>query len=112
MTNYTPDLVTEAGTTAATLRSGTASADAVTAGSLLLLQNTGAGAHNVDITINATYHGLSPGSAATPGKRRVAITAGQWLPVRVPAEFGDANGLCALTIDGTASEVKFFVLGA
>jgi len=112
VTNYANDTVTEGGTVAANQRSGTASSDAVPAGCLLLLNNTGAGSHNVDLTINALWHGMSPGSAATPGKRRIVISAAQWLAVRVPVEFGDANGLVAVTIDGTAAEVKYFCLGA
>ena len=112
MANYAPDAVTEGGTVVANLRTGTASADAIDAGCVLLLNNTGAGSHNVDITINALWHGMSPGSAATPGKRRFVITTGQWLAIRIPAEFGDANGFAAVTIDGTANEVKYFVLGA
>lgn len=111
MTNYAADQVLSSGATA-NLRTGTASADAVPAGSLLLVQNSGAGSHNVDLAIGYTYDGLSPGSAATPGKRRFTITAGAWMVIRVRSDAGDANGLCGVTIDGTAAEVKFFVLGA
>ncbi len=109
MTNYAADAPTTAGTVV-TQKSGTASADAVPAGSTVLFQNTGAGAHNIDIAIGFTYDGLSPGSAATPGKRRINITAGQYLLVFVRPDAGDANGLCALTIDGTAAEIKFWVM--
>lgn len=112
MTNYAADLVNTSGATA-NQRSGTASADAVPAGSLLLIQNTGAGSHNVDLGVNFTYDGLNPGSVATgPGKRRITIGAGLFVLVRVRSDAGDANNLCSVTIDGTAAEVKYFVIGA
>jgi len=109
MTDYAADAASSAGT-AVTQRTGTASADTLPAGQRVLFQNTGAGAHNLDITIGYTFDGLSPGSAATPGKRRINITASQFLFVDIPPSYGDANGRCALAIDGTAGEVKFWVL--
>jgi len=112
MTNYAGDLVSTNGATA-NQRTGSASADAVPAGSLLLVNNSGAGSHNFDLGVNFTYDGMNPGSAATgPGKRRITIAAGSWTLVRVRADAGDANGLCSVTIDGTATEVKYFVIGA
>jgi hypothetical protein len=111
MTDYVPDGHSTAGVTGS-LRTGTASADTVAAGSLLILNNTGAGSHNVDIAINYTWDGLSPGSAATPGKRRIVIAAGSWTMVDINPAAGDANGRCALTIDGTAAEVKYLSVGA
>ena len=110
MTDYAADLVTEAGTPAANLRTGTASADTLPAGATVLFNNTGAGSHNLDLTINFQWHGLSPGSAATPSKRRIAIAAGAWIPVLIPNEYGDANGRVALAIDATATEVKYLIL--
>jgi hypothetical protein len=110
VTNYSADQPSSAGT-AVTQKSGTASADAVPAGCTLLLFNSGAGAHNVDLSIGFVYDGnLSPGSAGAPGKRRIPITAGQYLLVGVRSDSGDANGLVQLTIDGTASEVKYWVM--
>jgi hypothetical protein len=97
---------------AITQQSGTASADTVPAGSVVLFFNGGAGVHNLDLTIGYTFDGLSPGSAATPGKRRIAITNATYQVVRVPSSYGDANGRVPLTIDGTASEVKYWVIGA
>lgn len=111
MTAYAADAPTSAGTTV-TQKSGTAAADTLPAGSVVLFQNTGAGSHNIDLTINYTYDGLSPGSAATPGKRRITIAAGAYSLNRIPAGYGDANGQVAVAIDGTASEVKFWVIGA
>jgi hypothetical protein len=112
VTNYAADQPTTNGTTG-NQRTGTASSDAVPAGSLLLVQNTGAGSHNFDLGVNFSYDGLNPGSVATgPGKRRITIGAGAFSIIRVKSDAGDANGLCSVTIDGTASEVKYFVLGA
>jgi hypothetical protein len=112
MTDYTADTVNSQGTATANLRTGTASADTVPAGAVVLFQNTGAGTHNIDLGVNYAWDGLAPGSAATgPGKRRFTLAAGAWLPVRVRADAGDANGRCSVTIDGTATEVKYFVLG-
>lgn len=43
--------------------------------------------------------------------RTISMTAGQNKAGRVPKEWGDANGKVAVAIDGTASEVKYSVLG-
>lgn len=92
--------------------SGTASADTVPAGNTVLFFNSGAGSHNVDLSIGYTFDGLPVGSAATSGKRRIPIAAGAYSLVRVPASYGDANGRVPVAIDATASEVKFWVIGA
>jgi hypothetical protein len=110
MTDYNADAATSAGT-AVTQRSGTASADTLPPGQRVLFFNSGAGAHNIDLAIGYTFDGLAPGSAATPGKRRINITAGQYLFVEIPASYADpTTGRVAVTIDGTAAEVKFWPL--
>ncbi len=111
MADYSADAPSSAGV-AITQRSGTASADTLPAGNTVLFFNSGAGTHNVDLAIGYTFDGLPVGSAATPGKRRYSITAGQYLLVRVPSNYGDANGRVAVTIDATASEIKYWVIGA
>lgn len=111
MTDYNADTPTNSGV-AITQRSGTASADTLPAGSVVLFYNSGAGSHNVDLSIGYTFDGLPVGSAATPGKRRIAIAASTYWLVRVPATYADANGRVAVTIDATASEVKYWVIGA
>src|SRR5262249_6545770 len=112
MTDYAADLPSTSGATP-TQRTGTASADTVPAGTLLLIQNTGAGTHLFDLGVNYAWDGLNPGSVATgPGKRRISIAAGAYALVRVRPDAGDANNRCSVTIDGTATEVKYFVLGA
>lgn len=111
MTDYAAESPAEAGT-AMTQRTGTASADTIPAPCTLVVNNSGAGSHNVDLAIGYTWHGLSPGSAATAGKRRFVLSAGTWTSIKVPTEFGDASGRVAVAIDGTAGECKYFVLGS
>jgi hypothetical protein len=112
VTDYAPDPQAPTAGAAGTLRTATASADTVAAGCLMLVNNTGVGAHNVDLGVNYSYDGLNPGSVATgPGKRRFTIPAGTWMWIRVRADAGDANGRCSVTVDATASEVKYFTIG-
>jgi hypothetical protein len=111
MADYAADAPADAGTTT-TLRTGSASSDTIPAGCLLVVNNSGAGSHNVDLAIGYTWHGLYPGSAATAGKRRLVLAAGTWTLVRVAADMGDANGRVAVAIDGTPTEVKYIVAGA
>lgn len=105
MADYAGQAPTSAGTTL-TERSGTASADTVPAGSLIIARNTGAGAHTVTFTVGATFDGLAVSS------RVVNLAAGAAAAIRVPASYGDANGLVPVAIDGTASEVVYYVVGA
>ena len=93
------------GGTLTTERSGTTSSDTVPAGARVLWRNTGAGSHNVTLTTNNTAQGLAVADQV------IALTAGQVKYGVVAAEWGDANGRVAVGIDGTASEVKYYVLG-
>jgi hypothetical protein len=93
--------------------SGTASADTVPAGCTLLIFNGDAAPQTVDLAIGYTFDGLSPGSAATPGKRRITVTNATYQVVRVPSSYGDANGRVALAISGaTPANVKYWCIGA
>ncbi|MFI6329861.1 hypothetical protein ACIBBG_16360 [Micromonospora chersina] len=105
MSDYTADNVASSQGTAITERSGTASADTVQAGSVVVWRNTGAGAHTVTLTTNNTVGDLAVAD------RQIAIPAGQVRAARVPVEWGDANRRVQVAIDGTASEVKYYVLG-
>lgn len=105
MTDYAAENAAATTGTAITQRSGTASADTVPAGAVVLWQNTGAGAHNVTLTNSATQDGL------TVANRVIALTAGQFKVGRINPAWGDANGRVAVAIDGTASEVKYWILG-
>ena len=95
--SVTPGVVTE--------RSGTASADTLPAGALVLWRNTGAGTHNVTLTTNNTVDGLAVADMA------FALSAGQNKAGRIKPEWADANGRVQVAIDGTATEVKYSVLG-
>jgi len=86
-------------------RSGTTSGDTVPAGALVVWRNTGAGTHVVTITTNNTQGGLAVAD------QPITIPAGQTWAGRIRNEWGDANGRCAVGIDGTASEVKYYVMG-
>lgn len=111
MTDYAADAATDGGTTVtANFRTGTASSDTVPAGTTLLVQNTGAGAHTLDLAIGYAWRGLTPGDPAAAGKRRFTLAAGAWTLINVPADMGDVNGRVAVTISATAAEVKYFVM--
>lgn len=88
-----------------TERSGTTAADTVEAGTVVLWRNTGAGAHVVTLTTNLTVGDLAVAD------RSIALAAGQAKVGRVPSEWGDVNRRCAVAVDGTASEVKYYILG-
>jgi hypothetical protein len=105
MADYAGQAPTSAGTVL-TERSGTASADTVPAGALVIARNTGAGSHTMTFTVGATFDGLAVTS------RVVNIAAGAAAAIRVPASYANANGLVPVAIDGTATEVKYYVVGA
>lgn len=105
MTDYVSTDVTSSVGTAVTERAGTPSSDTVEAGAQLLWRNTGAGTHVVTLTTNNTVGDLAVAD------RTISMTAGQSKSGRVPLQWGDANGRVAVAIDGTASEVKYYVLG-
>lgn len=106
MTDYAATDVSASSGTAITERSGTSSSDTVEAGALVLWRNTGAGTHVVTITTNNT----AAGSLAV-ADQTISIPAGTNKAARVRPEWGDVNGRCAVAIDGTASEVKYSVMG-
>jgi hypothetical protein len=87
-------------------RTGAASGDTVPAGSLLLVRNTGAGSHTFTITTNNTSGGLGVED------RVWTIPAAQAFSGRVESDWGDADGLCAVAINGTPTEIKYYVLGS
>jgi len=105
MTDYAAETanLTAAGTV--TKRTGTASADTVPAGAVVLWVNAGAGTHVVTLTNNQTADGL------TVANRTISIPTNSAKAGRVRTEWGDANGRVAVGIDGTASEVTYYVLG-
>ncbi len=105
MADYAAQAPTSAGTTL-TQRTGTASSDTVPAGALIVARNTGAGSHTLTFSVGALYDGLAVAS------RVVTVAAGAAAAIRVPASYADANGRVPVAIDGTASEVTYWIVGA
>src|SRR5262245_24278472 len=106
MTAFNADLPTSAGTVT-TERSGAASGtDTVPAGCTLVVRNTGAGTHVLTLTIGYQFDGL-----AVPS-RTISIAASAIDLIRVPASYGDANGRVGFSSDGTATEIKYYVVAA
>jgi hypothetical protein len=106
MTDYAATSVSSSEGTTVTERSGTTSSDKVEAGAMLLVRNTGAGTHVVTFTTANT----APGNLSVEDEQW-SIAAGAVKAGRVREEWGDANGMVPVGIDGTASEVKFYVMG-
>lgn len=105
MTDYAAESAGITSGSVITERSGTASSDTVPAGAVVLWRNTGAGTHVVTITTNNTVQGLAVAD------QTISISAGVNKSSRIHPDWGDANGRCAVAIDGTASEVKYDILG-
>lgn len=93
--------------TALTRRTGTASADRVPAGARVVFVNAGAGAHVVTFTNTGTFQGR------TVSNQTVTVPAGGGADYTVDNYLdGDGDGYVAIAIDGTATEVTYYVLGA
>jgi hypothetical protein len=105
MTAQTATAPVSAGTTVTPV-TGASSGDTVPAGSTILIQNTGAGTHVVTLTNNQQVDGLQ-----VPNRAH-SIAAGAFRLAKVPNSYGDANGLVAIAIDGTATEVKYWLIAA
>jgi hypothetical protein len=106
MADYPAEGTKNAAGSALTRRTGTASADRVPAGSTLIINNNGAGTHTVTLTNTGTYSGL------TVSNRTRTITAANGALLWVdPALDGDLDGWVAVGIDGTATELTYYVTG-
>lgn len=105
MADYSADAASTSTGSALTARTGTASADTVPAGAYVIWRNTGAGSHTVTLTNNALTDGLAVAS------RVLTIAAGAVWGARVPSTYGDANGRVQVAINGTASEVTYYIPG-
>lgn len=104
MTDYAATDVSSNVTTAVPERSGTAAADTIPAGSRVLWRNSGAGAHVVTLTTNNQEDSLAVAD------RTISLAAGEAKSGPVPRKWGDVNGRVAVAIDGTAAEVKYYVM--
>lgn len=105
MADYTADFAGSITGAALTKRTGSASADTVPAGAYVVWVNAGAGTHTVTLTNNKTDQGL------TISSRIITIAAGGAWGGRVDPAVGDANGRVAVAINGTATEVTYYILG-
>jgi len=105
MTAYTGTNVATSSFALVPPRTGTTNSDTVPAGALVFIRNSGAGSHTVTFTNNFTVEGLAVGN------RVVTLAAGETWAGRVSNNWGDANGLVGVAINGTASEVVYYVLG-
>jgi hypothetical protein len=103
--DYAADNVSSSSGVQLNQRTGSASADTVPAGSYVVWRNTGAGSHIVTLTIAATHDG----QGVTP--KPITIPAGAAWGGRIPQSYGDANGRVPVAINGTATEVVYYVLG-
>lgn len=86
-------------------RTGATSGDTVPAGALLVIRNSGAGSHTFTFTNNFTVGGLAVSS------RVVTLAAGDVWVGRVDPAWADSTGQVAVAINGTATEVLYYVLG-
>jgi hypothetical protein len=105
MTDYAAESAAATAGTSITARTGTASADTVPIGAVVLWRNTGAGTHVVTLTNSGTQDGLAVAA------RTISMTTGTQKASRINPAWGDANGRVAVAIDGTAAEVVYYVLG-
>ena len=105
MAAYAADLASSNAGTVANKRTGTASADSVPAGAIVLWVNAGAGTHIVTLTNSATQYGLAVAN------RTISIPTASAKVGRIPNEWGDSTGQVAVAIDGTPGEVTYYVLG-
>lgn len=104
MTDFNAELPTTTGTLL-TARTGTTSGDTVPAGCVIVVRNTGAGSHTITLGVGYLFDGLGVAN------RSVVVGAGGAATIRVPANYGDANGRVPIGVNGTANEVTYYVLG-
>ncbi len=105
MANYAAENAASTAGGVVTERTGTASSDTVPGGAIVVWRNTGAGAHVVTLTNNGTQDGLAVAN------RTISLAAGQVKAGRINSAWADGNNLVQVAIDGTFSEVKYYILG-
>lgn len=103
MTDYAADQTSGYGGGTLTKRTGSASADTVPAGSWVTWVNAGAGAHTITLTSNNAYQAL------TIANRVITVPAGGAWAAAVDPLAGDANGRVGVAINGTATEVSYYI---
>lgn len=103
MADYAADAVGTITGAAMTKRTGTSSGDTVPVGAWVLWVNSGAGSHTVTLTNNKTDQGL------TINNRVITIAAGGAWGGRIDPLVGDTNGRVPVAINGTASEITYYI---
>lgn len=97
-----------AGSTLGTLltaRTGAAGTDSVPGGSYVVWRNTGAGPHTVTLGNNYNPDGL-----VTAG-RVITMAAGTVYGGRINPLWADANNAVSVTVNATAAEVVYYIVG-
>lgn len=105
MTAYTGTNVATTAFAVVPPRTGATSGDTVPAGAFLLIRNSGAGSHTFTMTNSNTQEGL------TVANRIVTLAAGEVWAGRVSPNWAASDGTVAVAINGTASEVIYYVMG-
>lgn len=105
MTDYAADAAKLIAGNTANKRTGTASADTVPGGSVVLWVNTGAGTHVVTLTTNNTPYGLALAD------QTISIPTGTAKFSFIHPDWADTSNRVAVAIDGTAAEVNYYVGG-
>jgi|tagenome__1003787_1003787.scaffolds.fasta_scaffold19727442_2 hypothetical protein len=106
MTNYAGDVAGSLIPQVVNERTGTGAADAVPGGAVVVWRNTGVGSHTVTVTTNNTAAGgLAIADLA------ITLAASQVKAGVISNDWVDVNGFCAVAIDATAAEVRYYVLG-
>lgn len=103
MPSYPAEQPTSVGTIL-TQRTATAAADNVSPGCILVLHNTGASTRTVRVFPGRQVDGLFVSG------RSVLVAPGAIVAARIPANYGDDLERVWLTVDGTASEVTYWVI--
>lgn len=86
-------------------RTGTASADTVPGGAVVVWVNTGAGTHVVTLTTNNTPYGLALGD------QTISLLTNTAKSSFIHPDWADSSNRVQVAIDGTAAEVTYYVLG-
>lgn len=104
MTDFAADLASGYAGASLTARTGASSGDTVPAGSFVVWVNAGAGAHVITLTNNKTDQGLAVAD------RDITVAAGGAWGGPIDPSVGDASDRVAVAIDGTATEVTYYVM--
>lgn len=106
MTDYAAEATRLTAGGVVTKRTGTASADTVPPGAIVVWVNTGAGTHVVTLTTGNTVDGLAVAD------QTISISTATAKASFIKPEWADpVTSRVPVAIDGTAAEVTYYVLG-